>query len=172
MIERDPTVFRLPSPWLPPDVFRDAAVMGSQTIIGPAAWPSANLAIYCPVSLPASATIRTLSFACTVLGNNYDLGIYTGDLAKVDASGSTALATGVVSFTLTKPYRVQAGQLFYLALAISGTTGQVQRYSGGAVGQVIATGAGQEASALPLPSTATPVTLTSAYVPLIALGFR
>lgn len=165
-----PRTFRLPTPYFPLDVSRDMTVAGSQTLIASAVWPSANRAIFVPMAIPVSATIVSLSFAATAATDNYDLGLYDASLNKVQSSGSTGLSTGVVTLSLTAPYRVNAGGLIFAALAISGTTGSVFRYSGGAVGQLIAAGICQQATALPLPSTATPGTLTSTYAPVIALG--
>lgn len=173
MRQRAPRTWRLPTPWFPPEIQEDLCGAGSQAIITSAVWPSTNRALYVPFSLPMSATILSLSFACTIATDNYDIGLYDANFAKYESSGSTALATGVQTFTLTRPYRANAGDVLWTGMVVSGTTGAVFRYSGGALSQIVATGAGQEAlGSTALPSTATPASLAALFLPLIALGIR
>lgn len=129
---------------------------------------------YMPVLFPNPATLESISFAAANGTGNYDLGFYDSSLAKIASSGSTAMtAAGVKTLSLSG-YRVQSERVYYAALALSSTSGQVYRVNIAAAAQMLeAIGWGHEASALPLPATATPVTTTGYTVwPFFAFGIR
>jgi len=139
--------------------------------IANAGWATANMALYLPVMFPANATLYAIRFHAANGTGNYDLGLYDEFLTLVASTGSTAMsAAGVKSLTLPE-YRVQAGRIYYAALAISSTSGQIVRWAITARDGV-AVGVGQQATALPLPDPAVPVTLTTAVIPIFAFGVR
>lgn len=139
--------------------------IGSQASL---VWPSANLAIFVPFTVYEPITIVKMSIINgTAVSGNVDVGIYDGGGAKLVSSGSTAQAgtsviqTFDITDTLLKP------GLYYLALAISNTTGTVE--SSGTLVAIDAEiiGVMQMASAFALPATATFAAFAQTSVPLI-----
>lgn len=133
-----------------------------------------NDAHYLPVTFPVDCTLYALRFAATNGNGNYDVGLYNSSLSLLYSSGSTAMtAAGIKTLTLPE-VRVRAGELFYAALGLSLTTGSVLRFQVTTGGNFGAFGWGYEASAVPLPATATPVDSPTAYtiVPVFAFGVR
>ncbi len=92
-------------------------------------------------------------------------------------SGSTALLRDwriyvrPYPLTFSPPIRVEAGWLYYAAVAVSSTSGAAFR-GNPSIQFCIITGMGEQTSALPLPATAAPVTVSSAYLPVIIFGVR
>lgn len=159
----------LPTPWCPEQLYERTSDIGANFIaLGPG---NANAAIYCPVLFPAAVTITTISFRPTNATGNYDLGIYTRDWTRLASTGSTAMSDAQVNLTLS--YRIGAGQIVWAALVLSSTSGRFLGRSMSATRAVVGAGCGEEASALPLPATATPVTPTSwTHIPVFTFGVR
>lgn len=132
------------------------------------AWPAANRAIAIPFRLdrPFLVTQAVVGNGSTG-GNNFDVGIYDAAGNKIVASGATARsASSEVVCNLTDTL-LGAG-LYYMALA-SDSTGTFIAFAPAAVGLVKMCGIKQMASAYVLPSTFTPATAASAFIPLFAL---
>lgn len=168
----------LSDPWFDPFFHRQViANQGTQGDLAAGTIVTvANHAHYIPVIFPKSCTLYAVYFAAANGTGNYDLGLYDGEtLALITSTGSTAMtAAGVKTLSLSD-YRVKGGKLYYAALALSSTTGQVYRpaYGAAPTPAMIAAGWGMEASALPLPATATPVTTTAYTVcPFFGFGIR
>lgn len=133
-----------------------------------------NDAHYLPITFPVDCTLYAMRFAATNGNGNYDVGLYNSSLSLMYSSGSTAMtAAGIKTLTLPE-VRVRAGELYYGALGLSLTTASVLRLQVVTGGNFGAFGWGYEASAVPLPSTATPVDSPTAYtiVPVFAFGVR
>jgi hypothetical protein len=156
-----------------PTSFTEVIADGGAQSVASGAWPSANRAIYIPVIFPFPCQVYSIAFAATNGTGNYDLGFIDGyTKGKIASSGSTAMtAAGAKTLTFTTDIRVDPGKVYYAALALSSASGTVTRSNSG-LPSMISLGMGQEAAALPLPSTITPVTVASAYMPLIAFGVR
>jgi hypothetical protein len=156
-----------------PDIYNDLSAFMGQAVHSATAWPTANKAIYMPIIFRYPATLTSISFIAGNGTGNYDLGFYDGySKVKYQSSGSTAMtATGGKTLTFTQPIRVDAGRVYFGALALSSTSGTAFK-SAAPVANCIMCGLGEQTSSLPLPSTAAPVTATSAYAPLFIIGVR
>lgn len=135
------------------------------------AWPSSNLAIYIPFQLKTSIQVYKLfTVNGATAANNFDIGIYSSDGAKIVSTGSTAesgtSALQVVSITTTT---IGPGN-FYLAMAVNGTSGTYLRNNSTTVNKLQMSGIYQQASAFALPATATFATPTQTYIPLFGLA--
>lgn len=161
---------RLPSTWLPRGIYESAGGMGTG-----GSFPNtlANQAIFLPVSFDTHATIHSLSFAATNGTGNYDIGIYDAGFRRLAASGSTAMTAAGVKTLSFPDMHFKAGETIYLAGAWSSTSARLICHQLASLPVVIAQGCAEEASALPLPSTATPVIPANATnLPLFTLGVR
>ena len=152
--------------------------MAANAVAAPAeaSWPAANRAIYVPFELEESVTVLKLFiFNGFTVSGNVDLGIYNSVFTRLVSSGSIA-QTGVSSlqeFDIADTV-IGPGQ-FYLALAVDNIDAILFRWLGtGAVAVELlkSWGLAQEASAFPLPATATPVSVSSDYIPYVGLSLR
>jgi hypothetical protein len=157
-----------------PDIYMDLAGYAGQTTHSATVWPTANKAIYVPIIFRYPATLTSISFIAGNGTGNYDLGFYDGySKVRMASTTSTAMtAAGGKTLTFSQPLRVDAGRLYYGALALSSTSGSTFRTNTGAVNFSILCGMGEQTSSLPLPATAAPVTATVTYAPLFIFGVR
>jgi hypothetical protein len=137
-------------------------------------YESANRAVYWPLIIPAVCVVRRLWWAngsSVSASYNIDVGVYTssnyGPGEKLVSSGSTAQGTATqVQFVDVTDTTVAPG-LYWLAISVSSASATIMRISllGGA-GHGDAAVRFEEASALPLPATATPVegTVSNIYL--------
>lgn len=119
-------------------------------------WGTANRAVYIPLTLRRPFTLASMAVynGATATGN-IDLGIYTEDGVLIWSSGSTA-QSGTNAYQVVtpgSPVKLPPGR-YYIAMACSSTSATILgraflQHTGRAVG------AGIQASAFPLPSTAT-----------------
>ena len=138
------------------------------------AWPNANRAIYVPVLVDAPAIVyRLWYYAGATASGNFDLGLYDINFKLLVSTGSIAQAgtNGYINRDVTDT-PIGRG-IYYVAMSLSNTTGTVLR----SVASNFATyhrafGVLQEESAVPLPSTATPVALSTNYIPVIGASLR
>lgn len=137
------------------------------------AWPTINAAIFVPFFCPCPLTFATMFWVngLTVTGN-VDVGVYNADGTLIVHSGSTAAsgASAIQLVTVTST-TINAGN-YYFAMAASSVSGTYYRTL---IGQTLRTklaGLAQQSSALPLPSTATMVTVNQDYVPMVGLSTR
>lgn len=138
-----------------------------------AAWPAANLALYLPFVLPEPATVTALWLlnGATASGN-IDIGVFDAAFAKLVSSGATAQSgTNAMQFFDVTDTLLPRG-IVYLGVSLSSGTGTAFRYNTGVPGLHSATGMVQQATAHPLPSTATPATLGQAFLPIAGMMFR
>lgn len=140
--------------------------------LGSAVYPVANQAIGIPFWLSSTTTyLRYFVQNGTVAAGNFEIGIYTSAFAKVQTTGSIAqTGTSVMQagdFSLT----LSPGQ-YYLWFSGSDATATYIRTSVGSVQRMAAMGCFQQTSVGPgsAPSTATPVTIVSAYMPVFGLS--
>lgn len=151
------------------------ATLVTTTFVAPTAnvWPATNRAIYVPQSFPTDCTIYSISFAANNGSNNYDLGLYDGNLNKIASSGSTAMSAAGVKTLTFSDYRVYAGNIIYGALVLSGTAGSVLNMQLTVAIPSQTFGWAQEAlGSTALPSSMTPAVPASTYVPIFAFGVR
>lgn len=139
------------------------------------AYPSANVAIYVPFVATCRFTARRLFlYNGATASGNLDLGIYdaSADNAprrRLVSSGSTAQSgTNVLQLVDNTDLDIGPG-LFFLAIVLDNTTGAL--FCRVPTAEFLrAFGVFQEASAFPLPATATPATMAQAYMPYFGLS--
>lgn len=135
-------------------------------------WQANNEARYLPAILPLTQVVSAVSIHCTTTGSGtFDLGIYDGT-TRLASLGSTSLVSGINTWTLPTPMVFEAGKVYILAMSCSTTSATFVRTAHVVSNARRGSGPMQEASAHPLPSTATPVNITTAYCPAFALTFR
>lgn len=143
---------------------------GSGSVVSNA-WGTANLALYCPIYIPFRYPVRNLFvYNFATLGGNVDVRIYNKDYVALTASVATAQAGASALQFFAADITLDPGQ-YYLGMSSSSTTATY-----GAVGSATATrwryqGITQEATAHPLPNTATPALLATARLPAIGMTF-
>ena len=137
---------------------------------GNAAWPSANLAIYTPFMLYDEFVVTRIAFRNSTSTGNIDLGIYDHNGVRLGSIGSTAIPGSNVLIGNTLSLILPPG-LYYMAMAHD-STGTVSRYTGSTLQRGIIRGAYQQASAFPLPATATFATQTTSYIPSMVVSSR
>lgn len=161
----------LPSYFLQPDYWCESASQGAFSSFTGSAWPASNRAIYVPVQFPADCTVFGIQALGANTTGNYDIGLYGPDFGRLTNKGSTAMAAAVLSHTFSD-LRVYGGMTYYMALALSSSSGSVGRVATGALIRLTVLGVAQEASALPLPSTMTPAAPANDYVPFMTVRIR
>lgn len=142
----------------------------NSTIPASLVWPTANKAIYIPFTLNVAETALKLFCANgAVASGNVDVGIYTGAGARVVSSGSTAQSGTSVLQVFDVADTVLVPGYYYFAMSVDNTTAEF--LCSNPVAAALPTwGVKQEASALPLPATATFATMTSSYLPFMGIS--
>lgn len=132
-------------------------------------WPTANLAVFVPVVVGTHITVYQLGWQnAGTLSGNVDAGIYDKSRTKLVSTGSTAQA-GANAFQLVDiADTVLPRGVYYLALAVDNLTAQFM-FPGGSfqAGNYRGCGCGEQASAFPLPGTATITGINSNRVPVV-----
>lgn len=143
-----------------------------------AAWPAANRALYIPFVLAEAVTV--LKLFCVnggTVSGNLDVGIYNNAGSRLISSGSTAQAgaNAIQEFDIADTV-IGPGQ-FYLAMAVDNVTATVARWQ--PIGATVlaanvlrTTGMAEQASAFPLPASATLAVVSTMYIPLVGLSLR
>lgn len=143
------------------------ALSAMGVIAGTIAWPTANKAIFVPVTIYDAVTIvKMYVINGNPVSGNIDVGIYDVGGARLVSAGSTAQAgTDVVQeFNITDT-TLNPG-LYYLACALDNGTGRVSRWNpSAALGRAL--GVAEQTTAFALPSSATFAALSSSYIPAI-----
>lgn len=147
----------------------DAVAMSGNGMTASGAWPAANLAIYIPFVLSRPTVVRRIGwFNGATASGNVDAGIYDYAKARVVSTGSTAQAgVSAVQSVDIADTALAPGQ-YWMGLALSSATGTVFRTAGTNM-LWWAFGLQQQASALPLPATATFAIPANAFLPLMFL---
>lgn len=138
-----------------------------------AAWGTANLGLYFPVTIQAPVVF---THACVANGatasGNVDIGLYDDAWNRITSTGSTAQSgTSTVQVIDITDILVTPGR-YYIALALSSATGTVQMTSSGNAMLGAGMGWAQETSALPLPATATPARYAQTFAPWFGFSRR
>lgn len=126
----------------------------------------ANLAMYMPFELPWDYQVKRV-FWCNgaTTTSNGDLGVYTLTGQRLMSTGSIARSgADTLQFT-TVDWVIEAGS-YYLGVACAGTTTSLRGATVLTAPMLRATGVLQQATALPLPATATFAAATNALYPL------
>lgn len=134
------------------------------------AYPSASMAIYVPLRVKARRVVKKLSVANggTVSGN-VDMAVYNSAGTRLVTVGGVAQSGTSQDQTFDVTDTTIGPGLFYLAVVLDNTTGTIGR-DNDAAPLCAAQGLLTEASAYPLPATATwSVDQTLAFYPAIAM---
>jgi hypothetical protein len=139
---------------------------------GNSGWPAANLAIYVPFTLDEAVTVVKLFWSNgAAVAGNVDAGIYDEAGARLVSSGSTVAAgTSQIQEVDVTDTRVAPGR-YYLALAASSTSQQLQRTQVGSTPLLRAFGLANQA-VFPLPASATFAACGYDFIPLVGLSLR
>lgn len=135
-------------------------------------WPVANLAVFIPFALRTPYLVKRLWWANGATANgNVDCGIYSAGGTLLTSTGSTAQSgTAVVqSVALGTPLLLSPGA-YYMALASSSTTATFIQATNGSIQSEQMCGLAQQASALPLPATATFATIANVKFPFFGFA--
>ena len=136
-------------------------------------YPVANLAIFMPFRIGIPITVKQLfSYNGLVAAGNIDMGIYDRNGVRLVSAGSTAQAgtSDLQAFNITD---TQIGPgLFYIAIAKDDIVGTLIRITTGASWNWQVLGLAQQASAFPLPATATFAAYGQLLCPFIGLSTR
>ena len=149
-----------------------------------AAWTTANMAVYMPIVVRHSITIKQLRVVnSSAISGNFDLGLYDVDeeglpRTRLVSTGSTAQAGASDVQSVNVSVTALVAGVHYLASVFDNGTGGVLSIAPVPVattmsGDLIHTldGVFEEASAFILPTTATPVALTAQrQAPLMYAG--
>lgn len=132
-------------------------------------WPNASLAMYVPIVVRDQITVYQLGWlnGSSVAGN-IDAGIYDRTLARLVSAGSTAQSgTSAIQLVDIADTTLAPG-VYYLAMSADSTSTNLMGTGGGLPAANYRTcGVAQQASALPLPSTATFAAMAQTRVPLL-----
>jgi hypothetical protein len=163
------------TPWESNSIFSKVASSTSVSAGAPSnlAWPSANLAIYVPFFLQVPAKIQ-LAFwqnGSTTVSGNIDVGVYGAKGTRLASIGSTAQTPANSGQSAALSVQLGTG-LFFMAIAMDNTTGTLAAMSLGSLPLYISSGIFQQASAFPLPATATFAIPTQDYLPKFGLSTR
>lgn len=149
-----------------------AGAMAGGSTPGSLAFPAANDALFVPFVLQAATLIKRLfSINGGTASGNIDVGVYSEDGTLISSAGSTAQAgTNDLQFFNVTDFILGPGR-YYLAVAKNDTTGTLIRMNIPAI-RCSVLGMAKQATAFPLPATATFATVTAAYLPLIGAEIR
>lgn len=132
-------------------------------------WPTANKALYIPFTIPFPYSVRRVWWhnGSSVTSTNFDFGIYTVSGTRLYSTGSTAASgTNTLQFVSPTEFLLSPGR-YFMAIACSSVT--ASRGGTGLTGLTAArnrmSGLLEEAAALPLPATMTPVACTFTIMP-------
>jgi hypothetical protein len=137
------------------------------------AWPSANLALYIPFRIASPFQFSSIAVAIGSTGGNLDMGVYSADGTKIISTGSTAVVSNVNTISVSTT-TIGPG-LFYLAMACSSIGCYPMAYSLSSTAKASILrmlGISQQATALPLPATATFAANTGYMVPIMGITGR
>jgi hypothetical protein len=145
-----------------------AAAIGSYAS---AAWPSANRAQYYPIWLPWPYLVQR-AFWCngTSTTGNVDMGVYDATGVRLYSTGATAASASTSANQYVAVSWLLPPGLLYFALSCSSGSQTLFR-STALTGAVVRRWGGfEQASAHPLPTTATFAQYTSTYWPIFGVS--
>jgi hypothetical protein len=90
---------------------------------------TANQAIAHPIRPHRNMSISTLRWLTHTASGNYDIGIYDAAGNRLWSKGSTAMASGANTETVSPSVSLTAGTLYYIAVAFDTITGFMRGYS-------------------------------------------
>jgi hypothetical protein len=160
-----------PAHWHSIDTYSSSIFPANENAQTGDSWPSVNMAIYVPYLVQARGTVRKLWYYSTSTGGgNIDIGLYDATGTRLASSGSTAKSLTSAPVVLDVTDVVIGPGIYYVALVASSATSNNFWAWLPSAPMAAAIGVYTEASALPLPATATfALTQTLAYVPVMGM---
>lgn len=135
------------------------------------AWPGANKAMFYPFIVDKPVTVYQMSYInSTTPVANADVGIYDIRGNRLVSSGSVAGGSANVINIIDIADTLLAPGYYFSAMVTDGTTSILGYNPATAI--LAATGVCEMATAFPLPTTATLVRATSAFVPVLSAQLR
>ena len=133
--------------------------------VGSGGFPAANRAVLIPVRITRQITLThlTLGAGATAAGN-FDVGIYDSQYHLIIATGATAKGASVEHVIAIAETTIGPG-LYYLAVSADGTNNYWRQVPNLNFCKLY--GMRQMETAYPLPTTITPATISSAFLPSI-----
>lgn len=156
-----------------------AAMLGfgssSLSVFAATAWPSANLAIFVPFSVPTWMPVHSFFVnQGTTVSGNLDIGVYTlngNRLASIGGIAASGTSTTGQFYTLPNPITLRYGT-YYMAIVCDNTTITPEAQQMGSPIFNSACGMLQQSNAYPLPQLATFETCAFDYVPLFGISSK
>ena len=135
--------------------------------VGAGTWPSANRAIYTPITIEAPVTAYHMGFEVVTQSGNVDVGLYDLNGVLLISSGTTAVgATGFQGINITDT-PLNPG-IYFMAMAVDNTTASLRRYATAiTLGSLSVQGIQDEDTAFVLPATATMSAMGAQYIPML-----
>jgi hypothetical protein len=141
---------------------------------GEAAWPVTNLALYIPFNLEGSATLTSIGLVIGGIGNLFDLGIYNESGVALYRSGGVARSAS--GFRTSTTSLALGRAIYYVGVSSNDVSSIIARANTTRLGSSAwcfdAIGIKQEASAYPLPATATFASPSNSYIPFVVLTLQ
>lgn len=134
-------------------------------------YPTASLAMYGPICVSTPFDVdKFVIVNGTVVSGNVDVGIYNRVGAKLWSSGAVTQtpASDAQTFDLS-PNILLVPDMYYLAVSLSAVAGRLMKTTLGNVTQKRVLGWLEQASAHPLPETATFATAGQVQTPVLAI---
>ena len=167
--------YRAPNRLLMPDRHSidtpvDSWLIPNSTAAATGVWPSANLAIYVPIRVPSRIVVAKLWFASFSTGTgNVDMAVYDAAGAAVISATNAAKGAATAEQVFDVTDTAIGPGLYYIGLSSDSAT-DTFLYMNWAAPLPAAWGVRTEASAYPLPATATwVVSQTLATVPVMGM---
>lgn len=137
-----------------------------------AAWPGANRALYFPLTLQVPAiAYRVWVWNGSAVSGNFDIGIFDEAGTKLVSTGATAQSgTSALQDVDITDTLLPAGTS-WVGIVFDNTTATTVRINPSAL-YIGPLGCYQQATAYPLPSTATFARMATDYVPMVGVLFR
>lgn len=132
-------------------------------------WPAVNQAIIVPFWVAASTTVAQFFLQTATASGNVDFAIYDTNFVRLVSSGSTAAAAPMTVADVTD-YVLSRGN-YYFGIACDNTTISIRRNVPSAQ-YTRCLGLLKQASAFPLPATATPVATDTGIIPMAGFTTR
>ena len=139
--------------------------IGEFSTTGNGVWPTANLAIFIPLSIPDDVLVVKFSLLNGIVASgNYDFGLYDSQGNLIVSTGSTVITGTSVVQTIDSTDTLVPKGFCYLGMSCDNITANFSRM---AVTAAVLNGWGvrQMATAFPLPSTITLAAPANAYLP-------
>lgn len=153
------------------------AALTQNGTVSAAVWPSANAAIYVPFIVEIPFRASNAAVRVSVSAGNLDMGVYDEGGNALVTKGSIAVAAAglqVVDFTASISQGSADPLLgpgtYYFAMACSSATASFFRLANVSIGNLRVCGCRWQATALPLPATATFAVMNAAYCPNFLLS--